>query len=115
MFIGRVVGTVWATKKTESVVNLRWLIVHPYNLNKEPTRDIIVVADTIGAGVGEDVVCAFGRAARLAVGNENAAIEAAVIGIVDRIDIAEPWRRRLAEQAEIVSLSEAIATSHDNE
>lgn len=114
MFVGKVVGNVWATKKTESVVGLRWLVVHPYNLNKEPTRDIIVVADTVGAGVGEDVVCAFGRAARLAVGNENSAVEAAVIGIVDRMEISEPWRTRLAEDSDIISMSEKIAAKHED-
>jgi ethanolamine utilization protein EutN len=87
MFIGKVVGTLWSTKKTPNIESLRFLVVHPLNLNKAPNTDIVVVADVLGAGVGEYVMVAFGRAARLAVGDENCSIEAAVTGIIDRIDI----------------------------
>ena len=87
MFLGRVVGTVWSTKKVPSLKGIRFLLVHPLDLNKEPRADVVVAADTIGAGPGEIVIVAYGRAARLAVGNENLSIEAAVIGIVDRTDL----------------------------
>jgi ethanolamine utilization protein EutN len=89
MFLGKVVGTVWSTKKTPDLEGVRFLIVHPYDLDKEPTRNIVVVADRLGAGTGEMVMCAFGRAARTAIGNQEMAIEAAVIAIIDRIDITE--------------------------
>ncbi len=89
MFIGRVVGTVWATKKTENLDNLRFLVVHPVNLNKAPNTDIVVVADRLGAGPGELVMCAYGHAARTAVGDTNQSIEAAVVGIIDSVDIDE--------------------------
>jgi ethanolamine utilization protein EutN len=87
MFLGKVVGTVWSTKKTPDLEGVRFLIVHPYDLDKEPTRNIVVVADRLGAGVGEIVMCAYGKAARSAIGNQEMSIEAAVVGIVDRIDI----------------------------
>ncbi len=90
MFLGKVVGTVWATKKVSTVDNLRFLVVHPLNIDKEPNTNVVVVADTLGAGVGETVMCAYGHAARQAIKTVNPAslsIEAAVIGIVDRIDI----------------------------
>jgi ethanolamine utilization protein EutN len=87
MFVGKVVGTLWSTKKTTNIESLRFLIIHPLNLNKAPNTDIVVAADVLGAGVGEYVMVAYGRAARLAVGNENCSIEAAVTGIIDRIDI----------------------------
>ena len=89
MFIGKVVGTLWSTKKTSNIESLRFLVIHPLNLNKAPNTDIVVAADVLGAGVGEYVMVAYGRAARLAVGNENCSIEAAVTGIIDRIDIHE--------------------------
>ena len=69
MFLGKVVGTVWSTKKTPDLEGVRFLIVHPYDLDKEPTRNIVVVADRLGAGTGEMVICAFGKAARTAIGN----------------------------------------------
>ena len=87
MFLGHVVGTVWSTKKTANLEGVRFLIVHPYNLNKEPTTDIVVVADRLGAGVGETVLCAYGKAARSAIGDQDMSIEAAVVGIVDTMEI----------------------------
>jgi ethanolamine utilization protein EutN len=89
MFIGKVVGTLWSTKKTTNIQSLRFLVIHPLNLKKEPGTDIVVAADVLGAGIGEYVMVAYGRAARLAVGDDNCSIEAAVTGIIDRIDIHE--------------------------
>ena len=89
MFLGKVVGTVWSTKKSPDLEGVRFLVVHPFDLNKEPNRSVIVVADRLGAGAGETVMCAFGKAARTAIGNQEMAIEAAVVGIVDRVDLTE--------------------------
>lgn len=89
MFLGKVVGTVWSTKKTPDLEGVRFLIVHPIELDKEPSRSIVVVADRLGAGVGEVVMCAYGKAARSAIGDQEMAIEAAVVGIVDRMDIQD--------------------------
>ncbi len=89
MFLGKVVGTVWSTKKSPDLEGVRFLIVHPYDLDKQPTKNIVVVADRLGAGTGETVMCAFGKAARTAIGNQEMAIEAAVVGIVDRVDLTE--------------------------
>jgi ethanolamine utilization protein EutN len=87
MFLGRVVGTVWSTKKAANLEGVRFLIVHPYNLDKEPNTNVVVVADRLGAGTGEVVMCAYGKAARSAIGDQEMAIEAAVIAIVDQIDL----------------------------
>lgn len=89
MFLAKVIGTVWSTKKTPDLEGVRFLIVHPYDLDKEPTRSIVIVADRLGAGAGEIVMCAFGKAARSAIGDQEMSIEAAVIGIVDRVDVDE--------------------------
>src|ERR687887_1099572 len=89
MFLGKVVGTVWSTKKSPDLEGVRFLIVHPYDLDKEPTKNIVVVADRLGAGIGEVDMCAYGKAARTAIGNQEMAIEAAVIGIVDRMDLQD--------------------------
>src|SRR5258705_12949356 len=88
MFLGKVVGTVWSTKKSPDLEGVRFLVVHPYDLDKEPTRNIVVVADRLGAGPGEMVICAFGKAARSAIGDQEMAIEAAVVGIVGRVGIS---------------------------
>ncbi len=90
MFLGKVVGSVWATKKTDNLKNLRFLIVNPLNLKKAPLTDVVVVADLLGAGVGEVVICAYGHAARQAIYPDDpssVSIEAAVVAIVDRVDV----------------------------
>ncbi|MFL6228700.1 MAG: EutN/CcmL family microcompartment protein [Pyrinomonadaceae bacterium] len=87
MFLAKVVGTVWSTKKSPDLEGVKFLIVHPIELDKEPTRSVVVVADRLGAGIGEVVMCAYGKAARTAVGDQDMAIEAAVVGIVDRMDV----------------------------
>ncbi len=87
MFIGKVVGSLWATRKVENTSGVKFLIIQPYNLNKAPNTDTIVAVDTLGAGEGELVMVAYGRAARVAVGNEDMSIEAAVIGIIDEYTV----------------------------
>lgn len=111
MFIGRVVGSLWATRKTENTRGLKFLIVQPYNLNKAPNTDTIVAADRLGAGEGEIVMVAYGRAARLALGKEDLSIEAAVVGIIDEYEVKpefyagdlDPkrirYKKRIAEEA----------------
>ncbi|MCH8992122.1 MAG: EutN/CcmL family microcompartment protein [Acidobacteria bacterium] len=88
MFIGTVVGRLWSTKKVKNLQSLRFLLIRPENLDKEPNTSIVVVADILGAGVGEKVMIAYGRAARLAIGDEDASIEAAVVGIIDNMDVS---------------------------
>ena len=99
MFLGKVIGTVWSTKKTPDLEGVRFLIVHPYDLDREPTKNVVVVADSLGAGTGEVVICAYGKAARSAIGNQDMSIEAAVVGIVDRVDLTDAKSEELREAA----------------
>jgi len=99
MFLGKVIGTVWSTKKTPDLEGVRFLVVHPYDMDREPTKNVVVVADRLGAGAGEVVMCAYGKAARTAMGNQDMSIEAAVVGIVDRVDLSETQSEELREAA----------------
>ena len=87
MFIGRVVGSLWATRKTANTDGMKFLIIQPQNLNKAPNTDTVVAADILGAGEGEIVMVAYGRAARLAVGKDDISIEAAVVAIIDGYEV----------------------------
>jgi ethanolamine utilization protein EutN len=87
MFIGKVVGSLWATRKTENTQGMKFLMIQPYNLNKAPNTDTVIAVDVLGAGEGEIVMVAYGRAARLAAGNDNVSIEAAVVGIIDEYEV----------------------------
>ena len=99
MFLGKVIGTVWSTKKTPDLEGVRFLVVHPFDMDREPTKNVVVVADRLGAGTGETVMCAYGKAARSAIGNQDMSIEAAVVGIVDRVDLTETESDELREAA----------------
>ena len=103
MFLGKVIGTVWSTKKAPDLEGVRFLIVHPYDLDREPTKNVVVVADSLGAGAGEVVICAYGKAARSAIGNQDMSIEAAVVGIVDRVDLTDAKSEELREAARELS------------
>ncbi|MBE7463305.1 MAG: EutN/CcmL family microcompartment protein [Planctomycetes bacterium] len=87
MFLGRVIGNVQATRKDDRLGGVKLLIVQPAPLEDKDTHLPVVAADRIGAGIGEDVIVAFGRAARLAMGDENLPIEAAILAIVDGTEV----------------------------
>ena len=96
MFLAKVVGTVWSTKKSPDLEGVRFLVVHPYDLDKEPTRNIVVVADRFGSRNGRDGDVRLRKAARTAIGSQGMSIEAAVVGIVDRVDLQSQYPKRCA-------------------
>lgn len=90
MFLGRVIGEVWTTRSSPDLDGKRLLVVQPLPEQDEPGAPMVspvVAADPIGAGKGEQVIVAFGKAARVACGGDgDLAFEAAVVGIVDDHD-----------------------------
>jgi microcompartment protein CcmK/EutM len=89
MIIGRVVGTVVATSKHELLVGSKILIVQgitPVGVDIED--QFYVAVDTVGAGAGEQVILAMGSSATKAFGNGDAPVDAAIIGIIDEIDVS---------------------------
>ena len=101
MFLARVVGTVWSTVKWDKLKGLKLLLVRPYHLDElkgggapEGLHDGVVVADILGAGVGEDVVIAYGHSARVGIEPHlpkgtppTRPIDAAVVAIVDSFQV----------------------------
>ena len=81
MFVGKVVGSVVATRKNENLTGNKFLIVEPYNKMCGTGR--IVAIDNVGAGIGEDVLVATGSAARVGCNAETSPIDAAIVGIID--------------------------------
>lgn len=99
MFLGRVIGEVWATQKNSDLEGKRLLVIQPLDDHDDPAAPKVtpvVAADPIGAGIGEQVIVAFGKAARVACGGDgDYAFEAAVVGIVDDFDVPgapSSWR-----------------------
>ena len=92
MHIGRVVGTVVATRKDETLVGQKLLVAQPLNLRLGPEGAARVMVDTVGAGVGELVLYVAGSAARNAARRKDAAIDTAIVGIIDALDVDEEWQ-----------------------
>ena len=89
MIIGRIIGTVISTRKHQTLVGSKFMIVEPVS---QTGTNRIVAVDNIGAGIGELVLVATGGAARTGCGNKEAPVDALVVGIVDdpgKINIAE--------------------------
>src|SRR5438105_11636672 len=88
MILGRVIGELWATRKDERLARAKLLVVRPHGWY-EPrwqTRHLIAV-DDVDAGIGDDVVICLGQPARWSLGGENVPVDAAVMGVVDRIEL----------------------------
>ncbi|MBI3189176.1 MAG: EutN/CcmL family microcompartment protein [Ignavibacteriales bacterium] len=87
MFFGKVIGTVWATRKDESLVGTKLQLVQPISANRENVGDPIIAVDTIGAGQGETIFYITSREATIPLSVEMAPVDASIVGIVDRIDL----------------------------
>ena len=80
MIIGRVIGSIVSTRKSENLIGNKFMIIEPVE-EMASGKSRFVAIDNIGAGIGEMVLVATGSAAR--VGNENTPVDAAIVGIVD--------------------------------
>lgn len=89
MKIGKLIGTVVATRKDEKLVGSKLMITQPLDLELNPKGEAFVAVDTVGAGVGEIILYVTGTAGRIAAKKLDSPIDAAIVGIVDNIDIDE--------------------------
>lgn len=99
MWLGKVVGTVVAPTKNDSLVGCKILVVQPLNLDGMNSISIQIAVDTIGAGNSDIVLVSTGSSARRITGNDNSAVDAAIVGIVETIDLegvakAQYWAQK---------------------
>ena len=93
MFIGKVTGTIVATQKTPSMTGHTMFIVEPLRVSDETSNELkstgrsFVCVDCVGAGEGETVLCVQGSSARLTEETAKLPIDAAIIGIVDAVNV----------------------------
>jgi len=89
VFVGVVRGEVWATRRHSTLEGFKLLLVEPQEIaerlaNGQRVPGLVVAADAVDAGVGDEVIVAYGRAGRSALGRgHDVAVEAAVVGVVD--------------------------------
>ena len=82
MIIGKVVGSLFSTRKSEKLVGNKFMTVGPVESMRN-TGSRLVAIDIIGAGIGEYVLVAQGSAARIGCDMADAPIDAAIVGIID--------------------------------
>jgi len=88
VIIARVVGNVVATQKQESHEGKKILLIQPLDLEGQPMGDVVVALDAVDAGVGDRVLAVQeGFSAMTSVGHVESPIDAAVIGVIDVVEI----------------------------
>lgn len=81
MIAGKVIDNIWSTRKASSLVGLKFMLVEV--LGGIDAGRIIIAADTIGAGIGERVLVCTGSSARKMLAQDDAPIDAVIVGIID--------------------------------
>ncbi len=95
MFIAKITGSLVSTQKVESMVGQKLLIVEPLRVDEQDQKSLkgtgrsFVVVDTVGAGEGEIVLCVQGSSARYTPETKSLPVDAAIIGIVDQVQVGE--------------------------
>lgn len=90
MQIARVIGTVVSTQKHRRLGGAKLLLVQPLNLDETPRGPALLAVDGVGAGVHEKVLIVLeGRAAGEVLDRKGAPVDAAVIGIIDQVDVTK--------------------------
>lgn len=89
MLLGRVLGSVVATQKYEKLEGAKLLLVQPLDLEGQPRGTAVLAIDGVDAGVGDRVLLIQdGRSAQLILGKGVAAVDAAVVGVVDAVELS---------------------------
>ncbi|MEE9225155.1 MAG: EutN/CcmL family microcompartment protein [Bacteroidota bacterium] len=89
MFLGKVVGTVWATRKDENLVGMKFQIIKHVGLDYRVKDTFVVAVDTVQAGVGDIVLVVSGSSARLTELTKNKPVDAVIMAVVDKLDVPD--------------------------
>jgi microcompartment protein CcmK/EutM len=89
LLLGKVAGTIWATKKDESLVGAKFLIVKQLDLELKEKENFVVAIDNVGAGEGDIVLVAVGSSSRQTQFTDNKPVDAVVMAIVDKLDVSQ--------------------------
>jgi ethanolamine utilization protein EutN len=90
MMLGRVIGTVVASRKDSALTGLKLLLVQPLSPERTPNGKPLVAVDAVGSGTGEDVFWVRAREAALPFLPVEPPVDAAIIGIVDHVNVPGP-------------------------
>ena len=93
MFLARVTGSVVSTQKVQQMVGQKLLVVEPLRVDEKNKKSLkgtgrtFICVDTVGAGEGETVLIVQGSSARFTDETKMLPIDAAIIGIVDSVEV----------------------------
>jgi microcompartment protein CcmK/EutM len=90
MMLGRVIGTVWATRKDEGMEGLKLLVVERVGLDLAAQSGFVVAVDACEAGVGEVVLVAQGSSARQTRVTDKRPVDAVIMAIVENLEVLDP-------------------------
>lgn len=88
MYLGRVVGRVWATVKDPGLASHRLLVVQPLTPSLQATGKRLVCTDAVGVGAGELVYWTKGKEASFPFLPVETPVETTIVGIVDKVNVA---------------------------
>ena len=89
MVLGKVVGTVWATRKDEELVGMKLQIVRHVGLDYTLKDTFVIAVDTVQAGAGDIVLVCSGSSARQTAMTKNKPVDAVIMAVVDKLDVGD--------------------------
>lgn len=87
MILAKIIGNVVATSKDERLVGHKLLVAQPIEPDGSASGNHLVALDTVDAGDGELVLIVSGSSARMASGLKDVPVDAAIVGIVDAVEV----------------------------
>lgn len=87
MYLGKVIGTIWATRKYDAVTGYKMQFVQPVNGELKNLGDPIIALDTVGAGPGEIIYYVTASEAVIPLDVDMAPVDASIVGIVDYVNL----------------------------
>ena len=89
MILARVVGTVVATRKDDRLVGSKLLLVRTIDPHGKDEAGYLVAVDTVDAGLSDRVLVVSGSSARMAAGLKDTPVDAAIVGVIDSVEVSE--------------------------
>jgi len=89
VILGRVVGTVVATRKDERLIGAKLLVVRTIDPSGRDESSHMIAVDTVDAGLRDRVLVVTGSSARMAAGLKDTPVDAAIVGVIDSVEVAD--------------------------
>jgi microcompartment protein CcmK/EutM len=87
MILARVVGTVVATRKDDKLLGAKLLVARTTDPAGKDEAGYVVAVDTVDAGLGDRVLVVSGSSARMAAGQKDCPVDAAIVGVIDTVEM----------------------------